>query len=58
MAADLDWESMDPPGPQTERPKERGFHRDVDEDLGKSDELEGDEGDVGDIADEGTGRRG
>lgn len=54
---DLDWEGMDPPGPVTESSKERGFTRDVtDEDLGKSDELDGD--DAGDIADEGRGHRG
>lgn len=53
---DLDWESTDPPGPQTESSEEQGFERDVDEDeFGESDELDEDEGD---IADEGPGHRG
>jgi hypothetical protein len=55
MPDDLDWEGMDPPGPQTDRVKERGRRDEPDEDLGKSEELDGD---AGDIADEGTGRRG
>ena len=54
---DLDWEGMDPPGPQTESSEERGYVRDVDadEELGESDDLDDDEGD---IADETPGHRG
>ncbi len=55
--SDLDWEGMDPPGPQTDRSDERGYVSDVDEDeeFGESDDLDEDEGD---IADETPGRRG
>ena len=55
--SDLDWEGMDPPGPQTESSEERGYIRDhdADEEFGESDDLDDDEGDM---ADEGTGHRG
>ncbi|MBI4266472.1 MAG: hypothetical protein HY657_19045 [Acidobacteria bacterium] len=54
---DLDREGMDPPGPVTESAEEQGLERDVDdEELGQSEELDGD--DIGDIADEGPGHRG
>ena len=54
---DLDWEGMDPPGPQTDRAEEVGYLRDADadEEFGESDDLDEDEGDM---ADEGPGRRG
>jgi hypothetical protein len=53
---ELDWEDLDLPGPQTESTRERGFASDADEDeLGSSDELDGE---AGDIADEGPGHRG
>jgi len=55
---DLDWEGMDPPGPQTDRADEVGYLRDTDvddEEFGESDDLDEDEGDM---ADEGPGRRG
>ena len=54
---ELDWESMDPPGPVTESTRERGLDPgEGDAELGESEEL--DEDNVGDIADEGPGHRG
>jgi hypothetical protein len=55
---ELDWMSLDEPGPQTESSVERGFRvrGDVDDQWGRSESL--DPENVGDIADEGTGHRG
>jgi hypothetical protein len=56
LEPEFGWGEKDEPGPQTADSRERGFVRDVDDDLGQSDSLDLDE--VGDIADEGPGRRG
>ena len=52
----VDGDDMEPTPPQTEDSEERGFRGDFhDEDRGRSDELDNEEGD---IADETPGRRG
>ena len=53
----VDSDDMEQTPSQTENSRERGFTGEFhDNDLGHSDELDGD--DVGDIADEGPGHRG
>jgi hypothetical protein len=56
LEPEFGWGEKDEPGPQTADSRERGFVREVEDDLGQSDSLDLDG--VGDIADEGTGRRG
>ena len=56
LEPEFGWGDKDEPGPQTADSRERGFVREVDDQLGHSESLDIDE--VGDIADEGPGRRG